>query len=321
MDYGKIVTRAFEITRKHRALWVFGILLVLFGGGGGGGNANFNFPSGGGGDLPRLPTLSSEVWQIITILVIALVCFAVVWLLLSIVLRFVCRAALIGLVQELEAEQKTPTVKRGFSIGAEHFWRLLGIALVINIPLAIISLVIVGIALLPLLMTIVPLITTGGRRAPDELIAIALSGGALSLVLICCAALLLLALNLVIQPFYQFITRACVIQKIGVMDSIRAGYRIVRANLGKVAVLYILAIGIGIGFGLLMIPVVLLLLGIAAGVGFAVYAVAQSVTPAVIVAVIVGIPMFLLLIFISGLYATFESTYWTLGYRAVATTG
>jgi hypothetical protein len=316
MDYGKIVTRAFEITRKHRALWVFGILLALFGGGGGGGSGgNFNIP-GDVDDLPQLPTLSSEAQQLIMVLVIALVCFVVVWLVLSIVLRFVSRAALIGLVQELEAEQKTPTVRRGFSIGAEHFWRLFGIALVINIPVAIISLVVIIIALLPLLMTLAPLIAAG-RSAPSELIAVALSGGVVSIVLICCAALFLLAVNLVIQPFYQFITRACVIQKIGVFDSIRAGYRIVRASLGKVAVLYILAIGIGIGFGLLMIPVVLILFGIAAGVGFAVYAVTQSVTPALVAAAVVGIPMFLILIFISGLYAAFESTYWTLGYRAV----
>ncbi|MCX7838603.1 MAG: hypothetical protein N2559_03990 [Anaerolineae bacterium] len=318
MDYGKIVARAFEITRKHRALWLFGILLALFGGGGGGGSGNFNIPSGGD-NFPRLPTLSSEVWQIITILIIALVCFAVIWLVLSIILRFVSRAALIGLVQELEAEQKAPTVGRGFSIGAEHFWRLLGIALVINIPLAIISLVIVIIALLPLLMAIAPLISAG-RSAPSELIAVALSGGAISILLICCAALFLFALNLVIVPFYQFITRACVIQKLGVMDSIRAGYHIVRANLGKVAVLYILAIGISIGFGIVILIVTLLFFAIIAGVGFAVYAVVQSEMPALIVAGIVAIPVILVLIFVSGLYATFESTYWTLGYRAVTTT-
>lgn len=314
MDYGKIVMRAFEITRQYRALWVFGILLALFGGGG---SANVNFP-GSADDLPRLSTLSSEseVWQIIAMLVIVLVCFAIIWLLLSIVLRFISRAALIGLVQELEAEQKTPTVKRGFGIGAEHFWRLLGLALVINIPLAIISLVLIIVALLPMLLTIVPLIAAG-RSTPSELLAVALSGGVVSLVLICCVAFFLFALNFVIQPFYQFITRACVIQKIGVFDSIRTGYHIVRANLGKVAGLYILAIGIGIGFAFLMMPVVLLLFGIAAGVGWAVYAIAQSVLPALVAAAVVGIPMFLILIFIGGLYATFESTYWTLGYRTV----
>lgn len=321
MDYGKILKRAFEITRAHRALWLFGVLLALFGGSGGGG---FNFPSGGGssgrgtrgGDFPTLPTISSETWQLLTTLVIVLICFVLIWIILSIILRFVSRAALIGLVQELEASQTAPTVKRGFSIGAEHFWRLLGIALTINIPLWIISLGLLLCAALPLLMSIVPLIRAG-RTAPSEIIAVVVAGAVSSLVLICCVALLLWALELIIRPFYEFIMRACVINKTGVTDSIRAGYRAVRANLSKVVVLYILAIGIGIGFSILMIPLALLLIAIPAGAGFLVYWLANSVTPAIIAGVVLGIPMLLVLIFVSGLYATFESTYWTLGYRAV----
>ena len=31
MDYGKILTHSFEVVRRHRALWLFGILLALFG--------------------------------------------------------------------------------------------------------------------------------------------------------------------------------------------------------------------------------------------------------------------------------------------------
>lgn len=315
MDYGKILKRAFEITRQYRALWLFGVLLALFGGGSG--SFNFNFPSGGtrGGDFPRMPAIAAETWQLITILIGAVVCVALVWIVLSIVLRFVSRAALIGLAQELEESQTTPTVKRGFSIGAEHFWRLLGIALAINIPLLIISLGLIVCAALPLLTTIVPLIQAG-RTAPNELIAVVIAGGVSSLALICCAVILLAALQFVIHPFYQFIMRACVINKTGVMDSLRAGYRRVRANLGSVAVLYILALGIGIGFGLLMIPVALGLIAIPVIVGLLVYWLANSLTPAIIAGVVLGIPLLLILIFVRGLYATFESAYWTLGYRA-----
>ncbi|MEW5717629.1 MAG: hypothetical protein AB1817_03285 [Chloroflexota bacterium] len=322
MDYGKILARSFEITRKYRALWLFGILLALFGGSSGG---SFNFPSGGSGsrgtgrsDFPTLPTVSSETWQLITILIAALVCFALVWILLGIILRFVSRAALIGLVQELEAHEKTPTVRRGFSIGAEHFWRLLGIALVINIPLTVVSFVIILLAALPLILALMPLISAG-RTAPSELIAVAVAGSIGSVALICCAALILIAVSFVIHPFYEFIVRTCVVKKSGVMDSIREGYRIVRANLGNVAVLYILAIGIGIGFGLLMIPIVLIAIAIPAGVAFLVYWLANSITGAIVAGVVLGIPALLLLLFISGLYHTFESTYWTEGYLTATT--
>jgi hypothetical protein len=325
MDYGKILARAFEITLKHRALWLFGVLFALFGGSSGG---SFNFPSGGGSsggrstglDFPAMPTISSETWQLITILLGALICLALVWLVLSIILRFVSRGALIGLVQELEENHTAPSVRRGFSIGAENFWRLFGIALAINIPLMLFSIVLLLLAALPIVLALLPLIRAG-RTAPTELIATAVAGGVGSLALLCCAVLCLAALNLVIRPFYEFIVRACVINKTGVMDSIRQGYARVRANLGNVAVLYILAIGIGIGFGILMIPITLLLIAVPVGIGFAVYALAQSVTGAIIAGVVLGIPMLIILIFISGLYQTFESTYWTLGYRAVKSSG
>ncbi|MCI0477860.1 MAG: hypothetical protein L0Y55_16585, partial [Anaerolineales bacterium] len=161
MDYGKILKRAFEITRASRALWLFGVLLALFGGGSGGGGS-FNFPSGGGssgrgtgrGDLPTMPAISSETGQLIMILIGVLACFFLVWLALSIILRFVSRGALIGLVQELEQDQTVPTIKRGFSIGAERFWKLLGIALVINIPLALISIALILLAALPILVAV-----------------------------------------------------------------------------------------------------------------------------------------------------------------------
>ena len=321
MDYGKILSRAFEIARKYRALWLFGILLALFSGGSSSGG--FNFPSGGGsgrgtgrGDFPTLPLVSSEMWQLIAVLIAALVCFVIVWVLLGIILRFVSRAALIGSVQELEANETKPTVKRGFSIGAERFWKLLGIALTINVPLMLISFALILPAAVPLIASLVPLLWAG-RTAPRELIGIAIAGGVGSVALLCCAALVLMVISLIIHPFYEFIVRTCVINKRGVMDSIREGYRIVRANLGNVAVLYILAIGIGIGFGLLMIPIVLVLIGLPVGAGILVYWLANSISGGIIAGVVLGIPMMLILIFISGLYQTFQSAYWTEGYLTV----
>ena len=41
MDYGRILARAFEITRRYRALWLFGFLLAVIGGSGGHPGLNF----------------------------------------------------------------------------------------------------------------------------------------------------------------------------------------------------------------------------------------------------------------------------------------
>ncbi len=99
MDYGKILARAFEITRKYRALWLFGILAALFSGGnsfnvgnwvGGGGNG------GGGGDGSDVfPILPTGFWEMFSIIILVALCVFLILFLLSIALRFISRAALI----------------------------------------------------------------------------------------------------------------------------------------------------------------------------------------------------------------------------------
>jgi len=319
VDYGKILARAFEITRKYRALWLFGVLAALCSGG----NANVNVGNwsvgdgsgrGRGGD--SLPTLPPDFWQVFAIIVLVALCVILILFLLSIVLRFISRAALIGLVQELEASGTTPTVRRGFRIGADRFWSLLGIALAVNIPLWLFSFAALGVAALPLIMSLLPLIGAG-KTSADELLGVVLTGVFGSLALLCCVILFLVLIGLVITPFYEFIVRACVVGKRGVMDSMREGFRVVRANLGNVAVLYILLIGIGIGFALLMIPVALILIGVPVGVGIAIGVAANSAAPGIVAGVLIGIPMLLILLFIAGLYETFRSTAWTEGYLAL----
>lgn len=320
MDYGKILARAFEITRKYRALWLFGFLMALFGGTGGGNNFNYNF--GGNGNRTTnfengvFPTLPSNFWQNFAIIIAVVVCLVLILFVLGIVVRFVSRGALIGLVHDLETNGTTPAVRRGFSIGANRFWQLFGIGLIINLPLTIFSLAVMLVAIAPILVTVMPALA---RNPESTNFGASLAGGIIgSIAMICCAVLCLLVVTLVIRPFYEFIVRVCVIDRRGVVDSIREGYRIVRANLGTVVVLYALLIGVGIAFGIVMIPVALILIGIPVGAALAVGFAAKSVGLAILVGAVIGIPLVLILIFISGLYQVFESTVWTEGYLAIA---
>ena len=319
MDYGRLVSRSFEVVRRYRTLWLFGFLLALTGGSGGGDIANsisWNFDGGSsrGGNLPSLPP---GIWQMIAVIIAIVVCIAILWLVFSIVLRFVSRGALVGLVAELEASQTAPTVRRGFRIGADRFWPLLGIALLINIPLFLVSIILIVIAAVPILTTLLPLLSTAGGRPPDQLVGLVIGGALGSVLLFCCAILFLVLVQLVLRPFYEFFIRSCVIARRGTLDAIREGYHLARGNLGNTLILYILIIAIGIGFGLLMIPVALILIGIPVGVGLAIGAAANSALPGVVVGLIIGIPMLLLLLFISGLFQAFESTLWTEGYLAM----
>ncbi len=327
MDFGGIFTRSWQVTWKYRALWLYGVLFALFGGGQGsqfnpgnlgnlaGGGGGGRGGSGGGNVVPTTPEFN---WQAIAIIIGAIICIALIWFLLSILLRFVSRGALVGLVDELETNQTVPTVRQGWNIGSDRFVSLLGIGLVVNIPLTLLSLLLLLIAALPILASVVPLIGTPRGRAPDQLLGLAAAGVLSSIFLICCVVLLLVIVALIVRPFYEFFVRVCVVNRRGAIDSIREGYRMVRANLGNVTVLYIIIIGIGIGFGIIMIPVTLLLFGIPVAAGFAVGALANSVTEGILVGVLIGIPMLLILLLISGVYQAFEQTVWTEGFLALA---
>jgi hypothetical protein len=322
MDYGRLMVRSFEITRRYRALWVFGFLLAIFGGGTGT-EWNFGLSGGGGGGRggnagprPSVPPVSVPDW--VAPLVLGIICVAacvfVIWIVLSIVLRFVCRAALINSVQELEASQITPTARHAFQVGLNRFWPLLGIALVINVPLALLWLVLLLIAVGPLLVAILPLIGSNSGQPTPDMTAPFLSGLAGSFALLCCGAILLFLIGIAIDPFYQFITRVCVVDKRGVTGSIAEGYRLVRANLGGIVLLYLLVIGLRIGFLIISGLLALLLFGIPAVIGWLSYWVANSAAAGVVVGLIVLIPMLVVLIFVFGLYQVYESTLWTEGF-------
>lgn len=319
MDYGKILVRAFEITRKYRALWLFGFLMALFGGTGGGNNFNFNLGNQSG--LPKFesdafPILPAEVWRNLPILVALGVCLVLTLVVLGVVVRMVSRGALIGLAQELEAGGTPPSVRRGFSIGANRFWQLLGIGLVINLPLALFSLAVMLVAIAPILLTVAPALSA--HPGSTEFTGTMAGGIIGSIALICCAALCLIVVTFVVKPFYEFIVRVCVIDRRGVVDSMRGGYRMVRANLGNVVVLYALLIGVSMAFGIVMIPVALILIGIPIGAAFAVGFMAHSAGLAMLIGLLIGIPLVLVLIFIHGLYQVYEATVWTLGFLAIA---
>jgi hypothetical protein len=217
-------------------------------------------------------------------------------------------------VSELEQNQVEPTPRRGFVIGADRFWPLLGIALLINIPIVVVSLVLVLLAVIPLLVTLLPVLGTASRSNSDQWVGLLVTGGAASVLLFCCVILFLVLLQLIIRPFYEFFVRACVIGRRGALDAIQEGYRIVRANIGSSILLYILVIAIGFAYGLLMVPIALILLGIAVISGFAVGSAANSVLAGIVVAAVIGIPVLLVLLFVAGLYEVFESTLWTEGF-------
>jgi len=134
MDYNNLITKAFNISWKHKALWILGFFATSMGYFGGHDLKDFrmqdkidNWRYGSGGDvLDRV----KDWFEMNTELSIALIMFFIAMLLLLMLFFFVMNlisiAGLIGAVYKIEKNEK---YKLGqlFKIGASYFWRFLGL--------------------------------------------------------------------------------------------------------------------------------------------------------------------------------------------------
>jgi hypothetical protein len=323
MDIGAILTRSFRISWRNKALWLFGFLMALSSGGGGGsspgGNFNFNVPSNRNPNLPpapgRFPNLNASDQATLAGIGVLVCCLLLVYLVLVLYVRFIARGALITGARDAEAGSRI-TIREAWREGGKHYGRLLGLGVLVNLPLFIITLFLILIALVPLIPLIMSAASSG--RTPDgqavgQIIA---SAGAL-IILICCAIVVIALLNLVIHPIYEFAARAIVLDGAGVTEGLSRGWQRFRANLGNVLILYIALIGVRIGWGIvtfiLALPTFLLLAG-AMLAGFA----AGNWPVLAVIGVCIGVPLVLVFVFIEGLAQTYENVVWTLGYASLA---
>jgi hypothetical protein len=296
MDYGRVLRRAVEITWRHKALWLFGFLLALFGGTGGGG--------GGQGLQYRIgqTELARPEWAWgLALLVIALV---FVFVVAAIVLSNISRGALIGMVRETEETGNT-SARNGWRIGKSRLWSLIGIDLVTVIPAVIAAMALIALALSPLLLLLA------------ERDALTVLGVVLTVLLSLGVVVVIIIAGTMLGIVREFAYRQSVLEGRGVWLSIRAGYRIVRAHLRTVGVMWLLLFGIDLAASVIAFPLLLVGFGLAASAGAAVYAASESVAGAIAVALLLGVPAALISALVGGVYLVFRSSAWTLAYREV----
>jgi hypothetical protein len=210
--------------------------------------------------------------------------------------------------------------KTGWNVSA---WRLFLIRLLFFLPFLL------ELVMIALLVVWVVLAVNDGNQG--FLIFSGITAGGLGLLMI----VFFIALQIVLDVIYHFAARICVLEGVGVIDSIKQGYAFLRRHLKSVFFLWLVMIGIGIAWFiamiLLILPILLLLLcmilpGILVGVipgliatGLA--ALLQMPSPWYwIVGGLVALPIFFLVISIpslvvSGWQLIFNSSVWTETYR------
>jgi hypothetical protein len=121
----------------------------------------------------------------------------------------------------------------------------------------------------------------------------------------------------------QFWSREIALADRSVGQALAAGYALVRRRLKDSALTWLVLFGLGLAYGLISLALVFILVGIGLAVGFGIGLPFYAVTKSVGWAVVLGLLPFLAilavpLIFVQGLWLTFESSAWTLAYREIA---
>jgi len=363
MDYGRVLKRALEMGWRYRALWLFGTILALTTANGfyfgynwvrdedwykagaripikvnedttiylPGEGLAIDLTDPGGisievndnewQELEELLTevIPRDVWTI-------LIAFGVVLggtIVVGLIARYVAEAALIRMVSDTEETGEMLGVRRGLRLGfSRSAGRLFVIDLLINLPLTLVSILLFLLALSPLLLWI-----SGSTAA--GIAGTTATAGLLFLVIT-----LSIAISVVLSPLVQVIRRACGVEGLGVIASMRRGFAVARGHLKETVVVWLIWVGIRLLWMFATVPVFLVLLPVT--LLFIVAGAALGAVPAVvvgglltlffegavpwIVGALAGLPVFILvmiapMLFLGGLVEVVKSSMWTLTYR------
>jgi hypothetical protein len=286
MDYGEVLSRAWRIIWRHKILWLFGILAGCTNFGGSSGNAGsgvqYEFGPEDFNNTFGQMSIPDEAWVAIAIIAVLI---GLVLAVIAIFLGTIGRIALIrGTVQ---ADRGTGSLVFGELFGGSmpYFWRVFGLAvlifltvlLVVVIPIIIFSIVTLGIGLICLLP------------------------------LFC----LLIPLSWFLMIVIEQANIAIVVENLGIMDGLRRGWEVVRANLGPMILMgLILILGVGlIGGAIIGLPLFLVVIPSALGMA------AQTEGSAIAGLAITGLcvaaylPVVLIL---NGILTSYTESAWTL---------
>ncbi len=243
MDYGQLFRRSWDIVWQNKYLFILGFLAAL-GSGSIGSGTNYNFPSSSTSPTsPFPPDFVQEVnlfWGQYGGLILGLICFFIILGIVFWLIRLAAQGGLIEAVDRIEAGEKM-SFGSAFSAGVARIGGLVGLHLLINLPFIIFGLIF-GAVGGSFFMTA---LRQGGEISEAM-------GGTFAILAVCGGLLgcLLVPVGIIVQIVYPFAQRGLLLQRLGVMDSIRHGWRVVRDNVGDVLLLIIAFLVIGFLFGL-----------------------------------------------------------------------
>lgn len=249
MDFGEVLSKAWQIIWKHKVLWIFGILAGCSSSSGGGGGGNLRYSVRESELPPNIQNFFRQFeqipdWQIATGVAI-LILIVLVLVVLAVFLSTMGKIGLIRGTRQVERGADRLEFGELFSGSLPYFWRVFLLNVVVGLAIAF------GIGVLTVLGVLGTIATLG-------------------VFLICLIPLICLLAPFLwlVSVFVEQANIAIVTEELGVIDGLKRGWQVFRDNLGTMIVMgLVLFLGVGlIGGFIIALPVVLIIIPAAIGV-------------------------------------------------------
>lgn len=281
MDYTKIIKDSWNMSIKHRYLWVFGVFAGMGGG--------MSYP----GDMKeaRNNEMFSTAWSWLwdhPAMAVMIIAGLGILLLIHFILAFISYGALIKGAAQVEQEGKS-NFDSALNAGLKYFWPNVGIALMVGL----LTMGMIGVIMLPF----IAMMAAGG--AGLKVVAV--------IWLILCILPAILGIFILVLVA-ALAARVCVLEDKGVMDSMKLAWQMCRENISESAALGGISIALGIGIsmaitvGVIALAIPFIILGVI------------NIWLGLIPGGLVGVVLIMLL---ACVYGVFTSAYWTLGYLQI----
>ena len=310
MDYGSLIRRSWRLTWRHRFLWMLGLFATTTVGSctplgsGNAAQARGNFPNLESYYTPDLgqaflnadPFVSHNIalmlLGVVSLVVLLLLVFSVV----SVIAQGGIAEATIGLAL---GQRQSGTAAWG--AGVHLAWRYFRLWLLLIIVGLLVAIALVVVAMLVALAAL-------SQGATQMLVTIV--GGLLGLVLIIVAVPGFVALSVI----FAFAQRAMPLERAGPWTALRMGYRLVRRNLRRSAVAWVISLALSIAAGIVIVAGGALLLVPLAALGFWIYSMSGISSTLVLYGVAAALALLAWIWFLGGMANAFFWNYWTMTY-------
>jgi hypothetical protein len=286
MDFGAILSRAWQIIWKHKIIWVFGILAGCSSANAGSSNLRYTFE----GDLPpRLQFLFNNMpgWETASLIGLVIL-FVIVAVILAIFLGTIGRVGVVRAAVQTDQETRKLEFSELFNGSMPYFWRVFGLN------------VLVGLAVTAAVLVLIMMIIFGG--------IVTLGLGLLCFIPMIC---LLVPISWVISVVLEQANIAIVVEDLGIMAGLERAWNVVKNNAGNYIVMaLILVLGVSLIGGLIIgLPVAIVIAPAMFGV---LYGSDQSLGVGFLLTALCTGVYLPIAIFLNGILQSYVKTAWTL---------